>query len=221
MPYCLGEVNFSSKKAIKEHVRRVREATKIGGRINDGAVQELLKKPPDWESKSAGGGYLTTAMATFKQNLRPSKEIAIQFPGDRPAMDISWNWVVELLNPDGSIKDPNHDGKKGLKDFRDAARNDISPQIMAFCQKGFQVDHVYPKTFEALLFEWVKSTGLRVGEILIQNCSGIAETGKSLADFRQRTSWQKFHAENAELELVTMQEHLSRPKLTMDWSVIL
>ena len=221
MPYCLGGVNFCSKKAIKEHVRRVREATEIGGRINDGAVQELLEKHPDWESKSAGGGYLTTVMTTFKQNLRLSKEIAIQFSDDRPAMDISWNWVVELLNPDGSMKDPNHDGKKGLKDFRAAARNAIAPQIMAFCQEGFQVDHVYPKTFEALLFEWVKSTGFRVGEILVQDHHGIAGNGKFLADFWQRTCWQKFHAENAELELVTMQEHLSRQKRSMNWAAIL
>ena len=221
MPYCFGGMDFSSKKAIKEHVRRVRETTPLGCPISDLVVNELLHKHPDWESKSRGGGYLTTAMVTFKQNIRPSKEIAIQFPDNRPAMDISWNWVIELLNPDGSMKDPNHDGKKGLKDFRAAARNAIAPQIIAVCQEGFQVDHVYPKTFEALLFEWVQTTGLRVSQIPIEDHAGIAETGKSLADFQQRVGWQKFHAENAELELVTMQENLSRPKLSMNWSAVL
>jgi len=221
MPYSLGGKAFPTKKAVTEHVRRVRESTDVGQAVTDPVVVDLLQKHPRWNEKTSNGaGFPGCAMLTFSSNLRPSKEIAILFADSRPAVDISWKKIVGRLNPDGTLRDQPAE-KSHLEELREACRNAIRSQTLPLYREGHHVDHVFPKTFEVLLFMWVRKTGLKVTEIEILDVAGTVELGKQLKSPALKQDWQNFHAENAELEVITHEEHWSRPTLTVPWTPLL
>ena len=221
MPYQLGGRVFPTKQALKEHVRQVREETPAGEAVTDSAVIDLLQKHPQWDKKTASGaGYPGCAHITFSSNLKSSKEIAILFDDGRPAVDISWTKVVSRLQPDGALR-PVSRAHQHLIHLREAGRNGIREQLLQLYKEGHHVDHVFPKTFEVLLFQWVQGLGLKVCDIEIFDNSGVIELGKHIADPDLLASWQRFHKENAVLEVVTAQENMSRPKVSLDWTPLL
>jgi hypothetical protein len=221
MKYRLGEEVFSSKKAITEHVRRVRDETPVGAAITDAAVIALLKLHPRWDEKTNGGiGYPGCDVLTFSSNLRPSKEIVILFPDDTPSMDISWKKIVERLQPDGSLKEE-AEAKAHLDKVRKAARNAIRSQLLDLCCEGHHIDHVFPLTFEALLFRWMLDTNRKIMDFDIVDVSGTDELGKQFAEPSILISWQEFHAEHAKLEVIPIEEHHNRPKLSVPWAKLL
>lgn len=221
MPYQLGGRVFPTKTALTEHVQKVREATPAGEAVTDSAVLDLLRKHPQWDKKTASGvGYPGCAYITFSSNLKASKEIAILFDDGRPAVDISWTKVVGRLQPDGDLR-PVSKAQQHLTHLREAGRNDIREQLLPLYKEGHHVDHVFPKTFEVLLFQWVQGLGLKVTDIEIYDHVGVVELGKHIADPDLLASWQSFHKEHAVLEVVTTQENLSRPKVSLDWTPLL
>lgn len=221
MPYHLGGKVFPTKKAVTEHVRQVRDATPIGQAVIDEPVLDLLQRHPNWDEKTAGGaGYPGCTMVSFSSNIRASKEIAILFPDGRPAMDISWTKVVGRLKSDGSLREISL-GMERLDYLRQACRSGISEQTLPLYRPGHHVDHVYPKTFEVLLFRWVQALGRPVSQIPVVDVHGTVELGKRIADDELLAHWQAFHLEHAELEVVPAAENLSRPKVRLDWTPLL
>jgi hypothetical protein len=221
MPYHLGGKVFPTKKAVTEHVRSVREKTPIGRAVVDAPVLDLLQRHPNWDEKTDGGaGYPGCTMVSFSSNIRPSKEIAILFPDGRPAMDISWKKVVDRLKPDGSLREI-ASGMEKLDYLREACRNGISNQLLPLYRPGHHVDHVFPKTFEVLLFQWVQALGRPVSQIPVVDVHGTVELGKQIADDELLAEWQAFHEKHAELEVVSAAENLSRPKVRLDWTPLL
>jgi hypothetical protein len=82
------------------------------------------------------------------------------------------------------------------------------------------VDHVYPLTLHALLFDWVTAERLRISQIPVDSDDGTS-TSRWFADRTQAESWQEYHRQNAKLEVVTKKENLSRKKVKLDWTPLL
>lgn len=216
--YNLGGVLFRTKADIQLHVRGVRDATPLGQRVEDAAVLALIQLHPEWEAKTDGGGWLGTAMIHRPSKARPTKELAICFTGSSRVVDISWTKLLPLLSKGVSyihtLDDP-------LAELRAAARAEIEDQVAPLRRNGYEVDHVYPKTFEALLYVWIVGQGLRVSGVAVAWNDGPL-TGCRFADPAQATSWRLYHADNAVLEAVSKEEHTQRTQRSkIDWSPLL
>lgn len=217
--YLLGARDFRTKAKITDHVRAVRDSTPLGAPITDTAVLALLTLHPEWEEKTTGGGWLGTAMIQHPSQAKASKQIAVLFTGTDVVIDISWTCIVRMLRPGNPprlslVSDV-------LSEFRRAARYEIHSQIMPLRRVGYAVDHVYPKTFEQLLFDWVTANGLRVPDIKV-GYAPEPQTHRFFADKALAASWQAYHAEQAVLEVIPVKEHNARTRRsTINWSPLL
>jgi hypothetical protein len=80
--------------------------------------------------------------------------------------------------------------------------------------KDTHVDHVAPLTFNTLVDQWLATCGLTIAQIQCTGCGdNVAGTG-SMADVAQTDSWTAFHAQHAELQVVSALANLSACKLT-------
>lgn len=217
-PYRLGLYEFPTKAHLTSHFRAVRDATPLHSPIADETVLRLLRMHPQWGEKSAGMTAVTTAMIKGSPAAPPSKQIAILRSGG-DVMDISWTKLISRLQKDGSLKHPS-DSREALDELRIVARQLIEPQVAPLRQLGMHVDHVHPQTFEALLFNWVcqvhSEHGLKVVDLKV-----VANDGpivlRSFVNGFWATEWTSYHHANALLEVITPQEHASRPKVRCDW----
>ena len=215
--YILGEQMFGTKELIKEHIRAVRSATAMGERVVDHVTLSLLRLHPQWEEKTENMAFVTTAMIKGTPAAKPSKQIAI-LNKDKTIMDISWAKLVARLQKDGSLKHPTNFWE-AVDELKIAARQDVFSQIKKVSVEGMHVDHVYPNTFEQLLFDWVKSTSLSPLSIKVQANDGpVIERHIECLELRQ--SWQQWHQEHAVLEVVSPEDNLKRPKVTVDWETL-
>lgn len=213
--YNLGGALFRTKADIQLHIRGVRDSTPLGQRVEDAAVLALMQLHPEWETKTDGGGWLGTAMIHHPSRARPTKELAICFTESSKVVDISWTKLLPLLSKGVSyihtLDDP-------LAELRAAARAEIEDQVAPLRRSGYEVDHVYPKTFEALLYAWMVEQSLRVGDVVVAWNDGPL-TGCHFADPVQAASWRLYHADSAVLETVSKEEHTRRTQRSkVDWS---
>lgn len=134
-------------------------------------------------------------------------------------MDISWAKLIPRLQKDGSLKQPPRE-QSCLDELRIAARQAIHPQLEHMLTKGMHVDHVYPKTFEKLLYDWVLHVGVRVSHIGVCSNNGTM-VRRWFSDPCLQKSWELYHERNAVLKVLTPQEHAIQPVLRVDWSELL
>lgn len=215
--YALGGRVFRTKADIQAHVRAVREATPLGEPVTDAAVLALLRLHPDWEDKTAGGGVVSTALITHPAKARPTKEIAILHEDGR-VVDISWTKLLPFLNK-GSVA-PLQQWDDRLSELRLAARYEVERQIAPLRKPGHEVDHVYPCTFDQLLYDWLISDNLVVDDVVIG--SSTADTSRFFAAPKQAASWQAFHREYAHLQVVPKDVHAQRTqRAVIDWTTLL
>lgn len=217
--YTLGGRVFRTKADIQAHVRAVREATPLGERITDTAVLALLSLHPDWEEKTAGGGWIGTAMIHHPSQAKPSKQIAVLFHDSDKVVDISWARLIPLLQR--GITPHLKSNDCGLQEFRLAARYEIEEQIKSLRSPGYSVDHVYPVTFEHLLYNWTTANKLRVSDVTIEYAAP-PKTHRRFADRVLANSWQTYHKMYAVLECKTFKEHTAcTQRSNIDWSDLL
>ena len=108
-----------------------------------------------------------------------------------------------------------------LSELRLAARQAVEGQIASLRRVGFAVDHVFPKTFEQLLYDWMVSSRLCVSEVLLRDGVGT-DTARYFACEEQERSWQAFHKTHAVLETITHDEHAKRTQRAhIDWTSLL
>lgn len=217
--YALGGRVFRTKADIQAHVRAVREATPLGERITDPAVLALLALHPDWEEKTAGGGWIGTAMIHHPSQSKPSKQIAVLFTDSDKVVDISWARLIPLLQRGATPHLKSHDCS--LQEFRSAARYEIEEQIKPMRRIGYAVDHVYPQTFEYLLYNWVAVNKLRVPDVAIEYAAP-PKTHRRFVDRALAHSWQAYHQMYAVLECKRCGEHAAcTQRSNIDWSDLL
>jgi hypothetical protein len=220
--YCLAGHVFATKEALKQKIRAVRDRTPLGGGIDDAVVLHLLRMHPQWAEKSVGMTAVGTAMVKGSPSAPPQKQIVL-LRGDQEPMDISWSKLVARLQPDGSLRHPT-EAREALEELRAACRQLIEPQLSPLRQPGMHVDHVFPRTFERLLFDWVQGinrrAGVRVRDIRVASNDGLV-VARGLEDPRLESQWVNHHEIHADLELVTPEEHATRPVPRMNWEPLL
>jgi hypothetical protein len=179
--------------------------------VRDEAVLALLKLHPEWEIKTAGGGWVGTAWIHHPAKKRPTKEITICFTGSDKVVDISWTKLIPLLQK--GIEPVTQVYDDVLSELRAAARCEIEQQIAPLRKPGYEVHHEISCSFDQLLYEWLLSVELQPIDVVITWEQG-AHTGRCFGDPAQAASWRAFHADRAQLRVVTKQEHASMPRAT-------
>jgi hypothetical protein len=212
--YQLADKTFRTKENIKQHIRLIRGATELRHPVTDTAVLALLRLHPEWHEKTSMMDFVGTALIKGTPFAPPRKEIAI-INKDSSVMDISWSKLVGRLQKDGSLKHPT-EFWEALAELKVAARQAVNNQLQPLACKGMHVDHVYPNTFDQLLFDWVVSTTLSPIDIKVQANDGPIIM-RQIVNTELLEEWQEYHRSNAILELVTPLENLQRKRADIDW----
>ena len=217
--YILGGRAFRTKADIQAHIRTVRDETPLGQPIHDEPVLALLQLHPEWDKKTEGGGWVGTALIDHPAKARPTKEIAILFSDREDVVDISWAKLLPFLQK--GVNAPIAVWDCRLSELRIAARQAVEPQVAPLRKPGHAVDHVFPKTFEQLLYDWMTLMQFVVDDIPLRDGVG-QDTGRYFASFEQSISWQTFHKDFAVLETISHKEHAKRTqRACIDWTPFL
>ena len=150
----------------------------------------------------------------YHTGAAPSLQFAIR-RGDGSFMDISYRHVLNRLQKDGTLK-PWDDT---IDEFCRAARWEVNDQLQRHRQPGMHVDHVYPNTFQSLLFDFCRCNWICPWLVVVESTVGVVVVRK----FRDRElaqRWKDYHEVNARFEVVTPQENLSRQKIMPDWDTL-
>jgi hypothetical protein len=220
--YRIAGRTFPTKESLKQHIRAVRDQTPLGGTTEDPVLLRLLSMHPQWADKSEGMTAVGTGMVKGTPYAPPQKQIVL-LRGDREPMDISWTKLVARLQPDGTLKHPT-DAREALDELRVACRQLIEPQLAGLRLPGMHVDHVYPNTFERLLFDWVSLMWdireEKVPDLKVGSTDGLVVL-RYFENPYHADSWANYHRLCSELEVITPEEHARRPVIQMDWEPLL
>ncbi|MFP4063367.1 MAG: hypothetical protein ACLFS2_11315 [Halochromatium sp.] len=94
----------------------------------------------------------------------------------------------------------------------------MSAQALAAAPERMDVDHVYPDTFDALLFGFCLSRQLnpsRVEVVELEDCIPW------ITDEALRIAWQRYHQQHAQLRLVPTTTNLRAKKRSLPWHQLL
>ncbi len=212
--YMLGEKPFPTKQSITDHVRQVRSVTPEGAQITDAVVLDLLRKHPNWPEKSRNMAMVSTSLVQPWPHISPSKEIVI-ITKENEIIDISWKKCLLAL----SKAEESHSGRPPnyhAQEVRKAARFIIQSDIAKHRQRGMEVDHVYPRTFDWLFADWLSARQIKIVDIELAPIHENA-IGRTFADTRLAESWFEHHRKLANLKPVNKEDHKKLPKLRVDW----
>ena len=209
--YTLAGVSFKSKDAIRKHYQAVRDSRALYDEVDDPVVLELYQWHPDWMEKTKESSVL---WIDWHQHLdfAPTKQIMVNRPG-KESLDISYKVALDTFSNSKTRLPEN----VLLNEFRRAARCEINDQINEAGQRGMEVDHVKPQTFEVLLRDWICVNNIKVSDIPSASLDGQLSRWE-FANPGHSTSWRHFHRQNARLEAVTKEEHVKRGHIKVDWS---
>lgn len=214
--YQIAGQDYSSKQAITTRCQEIVRAVKDGERVPDAEqdfLLDLLRHHTEWDSKSAGGVSGITTQTTAH-----GTRCLVLIKSDGWQEDISYVHAIKHLSTAGTADLL----PQGLIDFRNGARQAIKPQIDAFRKScddhtpahKTEVDHVYPATFDALLFRFCAKHHLNPVQVVVRELPGCIP---HIEDDWVRTEWQDYHAEHSKLSLVLKSVNAALPKPTFPW----
>ena len=213
--YQIAGQTYPSKQALTTRCQEIVRAVPDGESVPDDEqafLLELLRHHTEWESKAAGGvARLTT------QTTAHGTRCLVLVSNDGWQEDISYKHAIKHLTPDTGTRLP-----QGLIDFRNGARQAIKPQIDAFrsgCASPLpanetEVDHVYPQTFDYLLFQFCATKYINPVQVVVRELPGCIPY---IEDNLVRTGWQAYHAEHCRLQLIAKSENAALPKTLSPW----
>lgn len=197
-------------------VRRYEDGVSVGPEDQQ-FLESLFRRHPDADLKF-GDGVVSIEVRSNKAMYGKSRGFWIQ-RADGSCIDISWTTCI-----DGSIRN-------SRRDFYSAARAEIAQQRQHFRDSYFlgkvqvecpltgqritrskcHVDHVAPKTFQALADQWLAENNLRPEDIkTMARENGIDD---AFCDRHLAEKWQHFHRTNAVLRVVSKLGNLSHAKI--------
>lgn len=213
--YRLGGTVFAGKESIRSHVRDVIYGSSLGDQVEDPVLIHLLSLHPDWPEKSRGMQRLVIGEIEIEAAKTKSKNVLIEKLDG--VMDISWRWPLDLLKPDGTLREVDK-RRDWLTKIKHAARGSIASQIATIqTDLGQEVDHVYPRTFDRLLFLFLKWWKTPLLDIELEYVEGAVHAVK-FADWEVDTYWYMFHERVARLEAVDARVNRQAPIYPVDWS---
>lgn len=216
MPYTIAGHVFSTKADVTRRCRDILGATSNGALVDmEGCafLMDLFSHHTEWTVKHGPGICAITTMTT-DHGTRCFRLHRV----DGEIIDISFTHAVKHLPTTRSkslMPQP-------LIDFKNGARMAIKDQIEAFRNAqpegvggSMHVDHVYPRTFDALLMGFCLERSvnpLAVEVVELNQCI------HHIIDDSIRSAWQAYHRQHARLAMVTQAANLSAPKAKIDWA---
>jgi len=224
-PVNIGDHEFPTKSAAKLAVREVLNGYRLGETLTgdrDVFVRDLIALHPATEDKIGCGIH------HLEIGLDP---------------DYGTTRCFHIVRTDGSSTDVSYikcvDGENRRQLVRPALRNAILPQILHFKERQFSngvqrcpytneflkyetchVDHLPPMTFETLVTEWLKLTGLSEADIQITGREDN-NSARYMTKEEQIASWTAYHQSHGRLRLLSRRGNLSDSKLEAGRKVIL
>ena len=208
-PYILGREAYRTKQDVTRRCREILASTDLGVMVGDddaGFLLDLFRHHTEWPDKQGVGIAGITA-----QNTEMGTRCFCLIRRDGSCVDISFLHAIKHL-PSARSRDllP-----QSLLDFKNAARQAIKDQVDAIrCGQDAHVDHVYPQTFDALLFDFCASSGVDPSRVPVVELDGCVPF---IADDAIRTAWAAYHRTNAMLRVIGKAENMSAPKRLMPW----
>jgi hypothetical protein len=225
---------FTTKAAITERCRKIRDATPDGTSVAaDLDVAFLLDLfgtwHDEWDDKAAGG-FVSFKTKTVRANGATTRCFAIQ-TADGDLIDISFPHAVRRIE---TARTPTLI-PQALRDFRNAARVEIASQTMDYRARalaagmlcpitGLQltarncaVDH-HGRSFDELLFEFCQQRGINPLKVQVDSVHGVQAR---FADRALAQDWQNQHQQHAQLRVIEKTENLKIPKVRIAWDTLM
>lgn len=225
MTYYIAEEPFRTKAAVTDRCRQIIALTPDGCSVAASDLPflfGLFAFHDEWPEKSRPG-VRAVATQTTVQGTRCFVLERI----DGSQIDISFAHAIRCL-PTTRVRTP-----QALRDFRDAARRAIAHKTRAFRDSTFReglacpitgatlvaadthVDHEPPLTFDVLLHDFCRSSGIDPLSVAIGSSGGTVAV---IEDAAILAGWRAYHAEHAKLRLVSAIGNLQLPKVSVDWA---
>lgn len=213
--YQLAGTTFTTKDQIRQYVRSFIDTSDIDQLVNDPVILHLLSIHPEWHIKSAGMISLLIGKIYIPHAKTSSKNVLIATADGH--VDISLRWCIDLLQHDGTARV--YDKRKDhLAKIKSAARTAIGDQIFAVPKRlGEEIDHIYPRTFDRLLYLFLKWWAQPIMEIQIDDPPGAA-VKQSFADWEIDMQWQLFHKAVAKLRAIPAEVNRVARVYPVNWS---
>lgn len=231
MPYTIAEEEFRNHEQIKNRCRDILKATSDGETVPTEQLPflfALFQYHDEWADKSAGGVCGITVQTTSHGTRCFFLE---RLNGD--LVDISFPHAIKCIPRDTKRER----APQGLLDYRAAARTAVGQQIRAFRDRHLvgspicpisgtvitrgdcHVDHVAPKTFDSLLFDFTVRAGINPVEVVVGSREG---TVAEFEDDKLAADWAAYHANHCKLRLLSQTGHAQLPaEKRNDWSPVL
>jgi hypothetical protein len=215
--YTLAGRRFGSKASIKNHIRQYVGSVEIGSDVNDGVLIELLKKHPQWDEKSHGMTRLIIGNTWVEHASVYQKGVLIEKTVDH--VDITWSRLVDRLQPDGSLRHVDQRAEN-LRKIKLAARAAIQDQILQVPKNpGDHVDHIYPRTFDRLLYLFLRWWHEPIESITVLDPEGLVIQPR-FACFELEDNWSTFHQRVARLRAVPPEVNMAAKVYPVNWNIL-
>lgn len=227
MTYLIATESFPTKREITDRCRAILAVTPDGVHVAEEATPFLFaifQFHDEWNQKTTGGVVNITTQTT----PHGTRCFAlVKLSGEQ--IDISFPHAIRLIpSPRSETLLP-----QALRDFRNAARVAIKPQIFDFRDRELKqerccpftgeplsratcsVDHTPPRTFDQLLFDFCVQNSVNPLVVAVGSEEGTIPV---LNDKNLLTAWQQYHQENADLRILSKIGNLQLPKVVVHWS---
>lgn len=227
MPYLIANESFLTKVDITARCRTILAATPDGQPVDETSAPflfELFQFHDEWQQKAVGGVANISTQIT-QQGTR----CFVLVKRDGGSIDISFPHAIRRIpSPRSATLIP-----QPLRDFKNAARTAVNAQIYGFRDRALQwqqrcpvtsevlsrdncaVDHVPPKTFDQLLYDFCCAHSLNPLSVVVGSEGGTVAVIK---DADLLAAWQAYHNQNASLRLLSKAGNLQLPKVSVPWS---
>jgi hypothetical protein len=203
-PITIGGEMFKKKEAAEERCRemlvRYTGMTIPPGPDRDFVAALLERHPGAAKKTDKGVAGFSVVLEPASCGKRASHHFAVVCD-DGSLIDFSF---LKCLNGETPQS-------KGLAAMRNAIADQLAEARAAACGLDGEVHaHHAERSFRELAADWLMAEGLSF-ETLVLACAADG-IGIVMADFRQCSSWQRFHREQAVLVPMDAREHLRLPR---------
>ena len=183
-------MTFPTKEAIRQHVQDYVRRTPIGDEVTDPVLLHLYHGNTEWDEKSQGMTRIVMAEITTRGTYTSKNGLILRSDGS--TAHASWTFPLDHLLRDGSFRSVDQ-RRDWLHRIKEAAREAVISQVQQIeCPLGCDVDHVYPRTFDRLLFLFLKWWSVPLMEIQVLAVEG-QDRANVFSDWELDAHWRAFH----------------------------
>lgn len=206
--YKLGNQQFKTKKAIKEHIRSIVTKYSDNSILDDDdfdLMMDLLKLHPNSKQKIGMGVWIIKRIIS-REYKTPGFEL-VRFDGT--STDFSWRQCLEPSNHKADVKKACREViKQQIMEFRNGfMSNGIRVFVCPITKietpvSELHVDHKPPFTFATIFDDWVLANEIDINKIKLKGYGDNNET-LEFADSGIADNFAQFHLTFAELRMVS------------------